>query len=337
MKKNTLHLTLSLALTLSAAQAPAGWGFDKKYSNYPDADDVQRVSLKLGAQGTLLVTGVSYNGKFRLESISGQATNVFTVSGAKIKRLGLDNFLLDCEKNRNLEIFDLAHEKENVYTLEGEVLPLNRSNVQALTGGLIDETIYTEVKTGTPLDDSLMGPHAKSANLTARAMRRWLDPQIEEQKSSIWETGRIKIDLTGKDAFVCDLLTKKTTLVMGTLLGFAKAMPVSTPAITPQELRSVVEKMENRTLPARSVRDGIAVNAILQNEAIKEVLNKDISSFDVSNFLKIANALVDGNTGNMKVKSSDSLQVKRIARSLDTVEYLKQNNNVMVYPDVEVK
>ncbi|MNY61215.1 hypothetical protein D3C86_1978740 [compost metagenome] len=95
--------------------------------------------------------------------------------------------------------------------------------------------------------------------------------------------------------------------------------------------------MENRALPARSVRDGIAVNAILQNDAIKEVLNKDIAAFDVSNFLKVANALVDGNTGSLKVKSSDNVQVKKIARSLDTVEHLKQLSNVMVYPDVQVK
>jgi|GEM_PF-4615808 hypothetical protein len=329
-------LTLILAMSLSISQAHA-WGFDKKYSSYPDQDEVIRLPLRVGSKGSVTATGIVHQGSFRLENVTGQSTAVFTISSPLIKKVGLDKFLSECDRNRELELFDLVQEKDNEFILEGEALPLNRASITALMGDMKDETIFTDYAIDTPLDESLMGAHSKSAGVTAKSIRRILDPQIQKQKDRIWENGRIKLDLSGQDAFVCDLLTKKTTLVLGTRLGYVKAMPNATTAITPQELRSVVEKMENRSVKTKSARDAIALNAILQNEAMKEVLNKDIHSFDVSKFLKISNAVVDENTGALKIKSFDFPQIKRLARSLDDLEYLNQLSNVMVYPDIQVK
>jgi hypothetical protein len=333
MKSFALFLVTILALQSTQAYS---WGPDK-YSDNPEEDSVENLELSLGVDQGLHVTGISYDGKFRLKDVTGQTASPFVISGPLLKKLGLDGFITQCEKYRKLQVFEVIHKDDNQYILEGEFYPLNKQSMTASLANLKDETIITEANLLFPMTEIQMGPHSQSAQLSSIDINEVIKPQIRAQRDQILRTGRIKIDLTGQDAFVCDLVTKKTQLIFATNLAFASALPRRDTAISTQELKLVIEKMENRAKSTKSARDALVVNSILQNEAMKEVINKDISTFDLSKFLLISNALVDGTTGQLKVKSSDSVQIRKVARSMDDVKIGMTYTNVMVYPNIQVK
>lgn len=304
------------------------------YKEYPDEDEAQLVQVKDAESSESVMTGFVFKNKFRLSSVTGKGRSQFTLKGDLLAKLGADRFIEKCDYYKKYDLFESVHEEANTFTMEGTFYPFHKDFMASSFNGA-DDTQYNEVSFHPVFFGADRGEYSKSSGLTSEQVYNYLDEQIQKQKNQIWQHGKVRLTITGLDAFVCDLASKKTVLKMGTHLGFPEPLPRRTTFITSAELSTMLAKIEQRQKDMKGSKENLIINSLLQNEAMKEVLNKDFMSFGLEKYLKLSNKLFDDNSGMLKVRSLDAKEIRRTAKSLDTVTLASTSQNVIVTVEIQ--
>lgn len=334
MKKYVIALAALATTSISSAQVSKN-----TYKPLPTDASIELVQIKVGGEKSdVQISGVIYDSKFRLQGFSKSSSPVFKISGGPLSKMGKEKFLQECELNKKLKTFDSVQEQnaKNRYTLEGEYYPLNKEAMTEALANIDNETVFTSSEFHPVYFDSDMGDYVKSLGASSMDIFSILDAQIQKQKDRIWNSGKVTLDLTGQDALVCDLVSRKTVLKLGSQLGYPEALPRRTAMISPDELKNVVDKISRQKVTGRSVLEATLISNLVQNDALKEVLNKDYKSFGVENYLKISQGIMDSSTGRLSAQASDSVKIRKLANSLDVLTQHQALENLIVTPEIQV-